>query len=158
MEITLEPMSIDDDFAFRYAVYTATIRPYLDDIVDWSDDEHEARIYENMRDAGGHCALVVDDVRVGVVLVAERNDAIGLDQIEILPQHQGRGIGTAMIALLQEQAEHARKPLELSVFPANTGARALYARCGFSVTGETADQIRMVYLPPSLGAITDGAS
>ncbi len=38
MEITLEPMSIDDDFAFRYAVYTATIRPYLDDIVDWSDD------------------------------------------------------------------------------------------------------------------------
>lgn len=157
MTFTLEPITVDDDFAFRYAVYVATIKPYLNEMLDWSDDEHEARLYENMRDGGGHCALVVDGERVGVVLIHESPSAIALEQIEILPEYQGRGIGTAVIATVQAQAEHARKPLELSVFPANTGARALYVRCGFSVVEVAADRIRMVYLPPSL-TVPDNAA
>ena len=78
MTFTLEPITVDDDFAFRYAVYASTIKPYLDKMLDWSDDEHEARLYENMRDGGGHCALVVDGERVGVVLIHESPTAIAL--------------------------------------------------------------------------------
>lgn len=31
----------DDDFPFQYEVYAAAMKPYLDDLVGWSLNEHQ---------------------------------------------------------------------------------------------------------------------
>ncbi|MFB9661811.1 GNAT family N-acetyltransferase [Glycomyces mayteni] len=71
------------------------------------------------------------------VLVAEhRGVPVGFAALEgdllahlyIEPGAQGRGIGEALL----DRAKRRRRTLDLRVFAANTGARAFYARHGFS--------------------------
>ncbi|WP_205325021.1 GNAT family N-acetyltransferase [Glycomyces sp. YM15] len=54
-----------------------------------------------------------------------------LDHLYIEPAHQGRGIGEALLA----RAKRRRPELDLRVFEQNHGARAFYARQGFSRIG-----------------------
>ncbi|WP_335987157.1 GNAT family N-acetyltransferase [Glycomyces sp. MUSA5-2] len=54
-----------------------------------------------------------------------------LAHLYIEPGSQGRGIGEALL----ERAKRRRRSLDLRVFAANTGARAFYARHGFSEVG-----------------------
>ncbi|MEU6861434.1 GNAT family N-acetyltransferase [Glycomyces sp. NPDC046736] len=55
-----------------------------------------------------------------------------LDHLYVAPAAQGRGIGEALLAKVKRR----RDTLDLHVFAQNTGARAFYARHGFSVVGE----------------------
>jgi GNAT superfamily N-acetyltransferase len=54
-----------------------------------------------------------------------------LDHLYLAPEHQGRGIGEALLA----KAKRRRTELDLHVFEQNTGARAFYARHGFTEVG-----------------------
>ncbi|MEV3938082.1 GNAT family N-acetyltransferase [Glycomyces sp. NPDC049804] len=58
-----------------------------------------------------------------------------LDHLYLDPAHQGRGIGEALLA----KAKRRRRELRLHVFEQNTGARAFYARHGFTVVGGGSD-------------------
>jgi GNAT superfamily N-acetyltransferase len=57
-----------------------------------------------------------------------------LDHLHVLPEHQGDGIGTRLIAWAQEMSPTG---LDLWVFQRNTGARALYERHGWTVVALT---------------------
>jgi RimJ/RimL family protein N-acetyltransferase len=63
--------------------------------------------------------------------------------IALLPAARGRGGGHA---LMRAAIDHARDvgmhKIELDVFPDNTAAVALYARCGFAVEGFRRDHFR----------------
>lgn len=63
--------------------------------------------------------------------------------IALLPPARGRGGGRA---LMEAAIDHARAvgmhKIELDVFPDNTAAVALYARCGFTVEGFRRDHFR----------------
>jgi GNAT superfamily N-acetyltransferase len=58
-----------------------------------------------------------------------------LDHLYLDPAHQGQGIGEALLA----KAKRRRRELRLHVFEQNTGARAFYARHGFTVVGGGSD-------------------
>ena len=60
-------------------------------------------------------------------------DSGELDDLYILPEFQGRGIGSAVV---QHCIQESEKPLWLYVFKKNTRAIALYARMGFTVQEE----------------------
>ena len=68
---------------------------------------------------------------VGRVLVRESAAELRIIDIAVLTSHRGRGIGSHVLAHLCRRADSASVPIALSVRPENTGARALYARCGF---------------------------
>jgi GNAT superfamily N-acetyltransferase len=57
-----------------------------------------------------------------------------LDHLHVLPEHQGAGIGTRLIAWAKEASPTG---LDLWVFQRNTGARALYERHGWTVVALT---------------------
>jgi len=59
--------------------------------------------------------------------------------IALLPEVQGRGVGTAVIRDLLRDARSRNKPLSLSVTEQNTGAIRLYNRLGF-ITVRIRDQ------------------
>lgn len=74
-------------------------------------------------------------------IVAVRNqtvagflDLIGshISNLFVDPQHQGQGIGTALMA---EAERRSAGDLTLTVFTSNPGARRLYERLGFEVQG-----------------------
>ena len=65
--------------------------------------------------------------------------ACHIADLAVTPNHDGQGIGRALLAHAEEWARKNRcKLLTLSVFPGNTRAHALYERNGFN-----ADLLRM---------------
>lgn len=143
---TLEPIG-EDDFEFRYQVYESTVKPYLDETMGWTGEQHRAAIRSNLAGSTTHFAVVVDGVRAGIVRIVERDETITLEQIEILPEFQGEGIGTALIGSLIERSRLTGCPIDLSVFIANLDARRLYERLGLKMVSESDRDIRMRYTP-----------
>ena len=70
--------------------------------------------------------------------------------IEILPEYQNRGVGSAVIRDVLAQAQAEGLPVGLQVLKVNP-ARRLYERLGFNVVGETATHYLMrAMIPASL--------
>jgi GNAT superfamily N-acetyltransferase len=92
--IVLRP-AVAEDFEFFIALHESSLGPYVDEVWGWDDDEQRAYVARN---------LDVERVRVIVVdgLDVEEHDAeVFLALIELTPDHQGRGIGSQLIAELQ---------------------------------------------------------
>ena len=71
---------------------------------------------------------------IGRLLVDYGAAAVQLVDIALLPESQGRGIGSALLTRLLAEAAALAQPLQLSVNPANPALR-LYTRMGFQVIG-----------------------
>jgi ribosomal protein S18 acetylase RimI-like enzyme len=56
-------------------------------------------------------------------------------QVQLMPEHQGRGIGATLIRQLADEARAAGVALKLKVLKSNP-AQHLYARLGFVIVGE----------------------
>src|SRR5258708_5804281 len=80
--------------------------------------------------------IELDGVAVGSIASIEADDDVFLSGIQLLPEHQSRGIGSKLIGSELAQAKSLGKPLRLQVLRANR-ARTLYERLGFRVVGET---------------------
>jgi GNAT superfamily N-acetyltransferase len=78
--------------------------------------------------------IVVDGHPAGRLWVARDGDGIRLLDIALLPEHRGRGIGTALIRRLQDEAAAQGLPLRLHVARTNP-ATSLYLRLGFHPEG-----------------------
>lgn len=95
------------------------------------------KITENI--ASYRC-IILEGKKVGYFHLDMAKEEAELDDLYILPEYQGRGIGTAVIGHCLRQAD---KPVFLYVFRKNTGAIRLYKRMGFSVA-ETVGNTRMI--------------
>jgi len=148
---SLEPLD-RRDFAFRYNVYARTIKPYIDALLGWDEAQHVANLRADLEQGPLLSIIVVGGERVGIVQIVETPDEISLWKIAILPEYQGRGIGTAIVQSLIARSQAVRKPVRLSVFQANRGARRLYERLGFTAVSETDQDIEMVFTPREVRA------
>jgi ribosomal protein S18 acetylase RimI-like enzyme len=89
----------------------------------------------------------VGNQRAGRVRVTRTADYIELSGIQLLPDIQRHGIGTAIIEDLKAQAAAVCIPLELSVEKDNPQARKLYERLGFVQVGETEQECKLRWDP-----------
>jgi ribosomal protein S18 acetylase RimI-like enzyme len=112
--------------------------------------------------APGHWIYAVEDgegTRVGRLWLGEPFDgeaeSLWVYDIEIGPEHRGRGLGRdAMLLAEQEARRLGRRRIKLNVFARNTIARALYRSLGFDemavqMSKEVDDDT--AYRPPSAG-------
>jgi ribosomal protein S18 acetylase RimI-like enzyme len=84
---------------------------------------------------------IVDDAAVGIAVcfigfsTFRARPLLNIHDLAVLPQHRGRGVGTA---LLQAAEEYARREgccrLTLEVLESNSGAQTLYRRFGFDAS------------------------
>jgi GNAT superfamily N-acetyltransferase len=72
---------------------------------------------------------------VGRLYLADDGAAIHLVDIAVMPLWRGRGIGSALLAALQQRAAMAGKAVCLNVLSWNRRAMALYGRFGFVASG-----------------------
>jgi ribosomal protein S18 acetylase RimI-like enzyme len=93
--------------------------------------------------------LVVEDdgVPVGYAAVVRAADHDFLHELALLPHAQSRGIGTAVVRSLQDDARRRGVPLRLSVHDDNR-ARGLYERLGFTVTDVDGIRVKMEWRGP----------
>jgi GNAT superfamily N-acetyltransferase len=88
-------------------------------------DEHEVFVIES---AG---------VSVGACYLGTREGDTWLELIEMTPSRQGEGLGAEALRWVVRQSEKTGRSTLLQVHRLNSGAKRLYEREGFAVTGET---------------------
>jgi ribosomal protein S18 acetylase RimI-like enzyme len=85
--------------------------------------------------------IEIEGERAGRLRVVRAPDHVELAGIQLLPAHQGHGIGTHLVEQIVTDARRAGLPVRLSVEKDNPRARALYERLGFVAVGETESDV-----------------
>jgi GNAT superfamily N-acetyltransferase len=119
----------------------------------WVKAEQEHWFQESLK-AARFVIVEVNGVCVGTLGMAETAEQICLAELQILPEWQNAGIGTALLRREMARANRLDKPLSLRVLRENR-ARYLYLRHGFVITGETDTHYLMLKQP---GTAVDGLS
>ncbi|WP_223635822.1 GNAT family N-acetyltransferase [Corallococcus sp. EGB] len=91
----------------------------------------QARHYAAVHPPEGHALIEVEGAPVGRQWVARTATELLLVDVSLLPEHQGRGLGTHLLRELQGEAARARVPVRLHVTRDNPALR-LYTRQGFT--------------------------
>jgi ribosomal protein S18 acetylase RimI-like enzyme len=137
--LELRPADRDDE-PFLFALYVSTRAEELA-IVPWDDAQKEAflrmqfdaqrRHYATHYPAAAHDVVLVDGEPAGRLYVDRREEEIRIVDIALLPVYRGRGIGTALLTPILEEADAGGKTVSIHV-EHNNRARRLYERLGFA--------------------------
>jgi putative acetyltransferase len=130
----------DKEFAFR--TRQIAFRGYLEQAQGW-DEAEQRRLHERRFAAQRMRIMVADGADVGFVATSLRSEWLQLNQLFILPDHQGRGIGRWCVRKVQDEARALGLPVRLRVLKVNPRAKAFYERLGFVRTGEEGVHVHM---------------
>ncbi len=101
----------------------------------WNADEARAQITEDI--TRGRLRIVdVNNRAAGMTRVDKHPTHIDINQVFILPEHQGQGVGTKLIEDVLLLSRQLGVPVRLWVLRVNPAQR-LYERLGFRVFEET---------------------
>lgn len=113
-------------------------------------DEH--RVRQRFRDSWSPdhtCVVTVEERLAGSVTVRPGADGVRiLEHFYLAPGVQGRGLGTAVLRFLLDEADAAGAPVRLTVLNGSP-ARRLYERHGFTWESEDPVDVVMVRRPRS---------
>lgn len=112
---------------------------------EWDDETQIARFHVSF-DANEIQIISLAGEDVGYVAVDHGEHEIQLFNIMILPDHQNKRLGTAVMDGLLTEAKQRQVPFRLQVMKVNP-ARSLYERLGFAVIGETETHYQMRWSP-----------
>jgi ribosomal protein S18 acetylase RimI-like enzyme len=134
-----------DDRTFLYALYCRTMRSVVQQTWGWdeqwqqNDFDRRFRSYAvSVIEAEGKAigALMLDTAVAGIIDVVE---------LQIEPEHQNCGIGTAVMQSVIDTARAQQATVTLAVAEPNSRARRLYERLGFRAVGRDGLLTRMRY-------------
>jgi ribosomal protein S18 acetylase RimI-like enzyme len=143
VDVDLRPASARDR-EFLYSVYRVNMRDVVEQTWGW-DDAWQLAEFEQRCERFSVSVIEVDSRAVGGLFLEERPDSLYVHELQVAPASQGRGIGTAVMKRVIEQAADRGLPVVLSVVPANPRARSLYERLGFRATDVDPPFTRMQY-------------
>ncbi|MEK7185507.1 MAG: GNAT family N-acetyltransferase [Patescibacteria group bacterium] len=89
-----------------------------------------------------HEIIYFNGVACGYCCIEYKPDYIFASELVILPEFQGRGIGSEILNKLKQESEQKKIPIKLQVFKENQ-ARHLYRRLGFKDVGSKGAHIEM---------------
>ena len=134
-----------EDRDFLLQVYASTREEELR-LVDWTAEQKAAFVQQQFEAQDAYYrehyhpatfeVVEVDGEPVGRLYAARWDDEIRIIDVALLREHRGRGIGTALIRSLLDEAAATGKRLSIHVELHNP-ARRLYERLGFE---EVADR------------------
>jgi ribosomal protein S18 acetylase RimI-like enzyme len=133
-DIALRPAN-EKDADFLWELHSVVLKPYVAATWGW-DEEFQYRYFNEHFNPNRNQIIRYMGSEVGVMSIEETAHGYVLSTIEIMPQYQGLGIGTALIRDLLEKAATRGLPVSLRVLKVNPACQ-LYLRLGFLVVGET---------------------
>ena len=126
----------DADREFAYSVKVAAFRVYAEQVWGW-DAAEQRRLHERRFDAQDCRIVRLGDADVGFMALEHEHDCLRLNQLFLLPEHQGRGVGRSCMLGLLDEARRRGVPVRLRVLRVNPRALAFYERIGFRHVGAT---------------------
>lgn len=154
---TLRPSTIADE-PFLRALFRSTREALLESMP--CDDTQRAAIcdmqfraqtmsYRDMYPQASSLIVADEDGQpIGRLTQALEDGILVLVDIALLPQARRRGIGSALLRALQEEADCRGVPLVLSVDVSNPASR-LYRRLGFEAVSRDEFRMHMRWSPPA---------
>ncbi len=132
-----------DELDGLYAIHRAAMETYVSQTWgSWDDAFQRHHFREHWPDV--RLAIDVEGILGGFVDLDESPERIRVENIELLPAHQNKGIGTAILVSVQQRAAGRNLPVSLQVLKVNP-ARRLYERLGFRQIGETETHYQMAW-------------
>jgi ribosomal protein S18 acetylase RimI-like enzyme len=92
--------------------------------------------------------IELDGRPIGRIVVDRPGNQLHLIDQAIVPELRGRGIGTAIMRALMDEAAARRVPVMLEVASSNDPSMRLYLRLGFVPTETTEPYIELAWTPP----------
>jgi GNAT superfamily N-acetyltransferase len=132
--VSFEPVS-SADAEELIALRIAAMRPSLERLGRFDPQRARDRFLANF-DPAHTKHLVVDGQRIGFVVIRPQPGHLLLDHLYVAPGHQGKGIGTATLAAVLNQADNQKMPVRVGALRESDSNR-FYARHGFELVEET---------------------
>jgi len=142
----------DADRDFRYALFCDSRLP------EWEPVRHQPALFEQLMQHQFHAQTVsylnffpkarfdiieLGTTPIGRIVVDRPGTMVHIVDQAIVPQQRNRGIGTAIMRSLMEEARAAGLPVRLQVADNNDPSMRLYARLGFVPIQEVPAYIEM---------------
>ena len=134
----------DSDFVFT--VKRAAFREYVEQIWGW-DDTYQRELHNRRFNSQYIRIIQFHGADVGFLSTSTKSNTFKVDQLYILPDYQGKGIGAACMRHIIDDASLEQKPVTLQVLKINTRATAFYQRLGFKIVDKNATHFQMKRLP-----------
>jgi ribosomal protein S18 acetylase RimI-like enzyme len=135
MPVTRRPaLETDADFARR--VHHRAYREVVERQYGPWDEARQDRFFASSWREGGFEIVLCDGAPCGYLCVEERADDLHVREIVLLPEFQGRGIGSTLLREVIDRAAERGVPVRLGTHHQNR-AQHLYRRLGFREIGRT---------------------
>jgi ribosomal protein S18 acetylase RimI-like enzyme len=154
--VRLRPVEAADR-AFLVELYASTREEELAQ-VEWAEGAREGFVEQQFAAQDAHYrgnypgatldVIEVDGARAGRLYVHPGPSDIRIMDIALAPEFRGRGIGTALLRVLMDEADASGRKLSIHV-EMNNPARSLYDRLGFEPAGEHGVYVLMERAPES---------
>ena len=108
------------------------------------DEALQDRLFEEQWRPNQFEIVLCDGNPCGFFSIEDRPDHISVSEIVIVPQFQGRGIGSRLFNKEMQRGREMKSPLRLQVLRENR-AIELYRRLGFKECGSTETHICMIW-------------
>jgi len=125
-----------NDREFAYRVKKAAFQEYVEKIGSWNEDE-QRQLHNHRFETQDFRIISLAGVDIGIMAVVVTADCVKANQLFLLPEHQGKGVGRRCMLLIMDEARQMGLPVRLRVMKVNPRALAFYQRLGFVRTGET---------------------
>lgn len=134
-------MAQADDFEFLFELKKAAEYLPIKAVFGW-DETIQREIHQQEWDEVKPTIIEVNHQRVGSYLVQYHEDHIYFGRFFLLPEMQGKGIGSAILKHVIEEAKQLELPTKLVYLQGNRVGE-LYARMGFEITSQDHQFVRM---------------
>ena len=135
-----------NDSEFVFAVKKAAFQEYVEQVWGW-DDSYQRELHNRRFTDQDVCIIQFRGVDVGFLAMSSTPDTFKVNQIFILPEYQGRGIGSACMTHIIDDANREQKSVALQVLKVNTRGVAFYQQLGFTIVGESSTHFQMEKSP-----------
>jgi len=128
------------DSEFAYEVKKTALGEYVRQVRGWDEGE-QRRLHRRRFASQVFQVIVAAGTDVGILALNYEPDCLRVNQLLVLPEYQGKGVGTTCMRQVIEDAAGRSLPVRLQVLKVNHQAIKFYRRLGFRDAG--ADEIHI---------------
>lgn len=130
------------DCEFCYRVREQSFRKHAEKVRDWDEEGERAR-HRTRFESQDFQVIQWEGLDVGILAAETKPDALKIFQLFILPEHQGKGIGSSCMEHLIKEAAMLHVPLRLQIIRGNDRALSFYRKHGFQHAEKTDTHIQL---------------